>query len=253
MRAASTRLPPAPTSSPALAALLGVLVFDTLPGLFIGIAVSLLLLLYRASRPHVALLGRAPGDGQWSDVERHPENTTEPGIVVLRPESGLFFANAYAIRDAIRAQVADGTRAIVLDAETVPSIDVTAVDMLVASARDLRRDGIKLVLATSAPSATSSRRAAERTSRRTRPYEPPSPPSATSSARPRTPREVLRVDVDAAPRDADGLQTLRACCSSRRPGPRGRITDPHDRGLPQRVALRAPTVRVPRQQRRRVR
>jgi anti-anti-sigma factor len=131
----------------ALAALLGVLVFDTLPGLFIGIAVSLLLLLYRASRPHVALLGRAPGDGQWSDVERHPENTTEPGIVVLRPESGLFFANADAIRDAIRAQVADGTRAIVLDAETVPSIDVTAVDMLVASARDLRRDGIKLVLA----------------------------------------------------------------------------------------------------------
>ena len=41
--------------------MLGVLVFDTLPGLFIGIAVSLLLLLYRASRPHVAVLGRVPG------------------------------------------------------------------------------------------------------------------------------------------------------------------------------------------------
>jgi len=132
----------------AIAALLGVLVFDTLPGLFIGIAVSLLLLLYRASRPHVAVLGRAPGaHGQWSDVERHPENETAPGIVVLRPESGLFFANADAIGKEIRGHATEGVRAVVLDAETVPSIDITAVSMLVELARDLMRDGIQLVLA----------------------------------------------------------------------------------------------------------
>ena len=59
----------------AAAALLGVLVFDTLPGLFIGIAVSLLLLLYRSSRPHIAVLGRVPGTaGQYGDLARHPEN-----------------------------------------------------------------------------------------------------------------------------------------------------------------------------------
>ena len=58
----------------AVAALLGVTVFDTLPGLFIGIAVSLLLLVYRASRPYVAVLGRAPaGDGRYRDIDRHPE------------------------------------------------------------------------------------------------------------------------------------------------------------------------------------
>jgi high affinity sulfate transporter 1 len=132
----------------AVAAMLGVLVFDTLPGLFIGIAVSLLLLLYRASRPHVAVLGRDPGaDGRFSDVERHPDNELVPGVVVLRPESGLFFANADAIRAAIKARAVDGTRAVVLDAETVPSIDVTAVSMLVEVAEDLRRDGIELVLA----------------------------------------------------------------------------------------------------------
>ena len=75
----------------ALAALLGVLVFDTLPGLFIGIAVLLLLLLYRASRPHVAVLGQVPGaDGHYGDILRHPENRQAPGIVVLRLESGLF-------------------------------------------------------------------------------------------------------------------------------------------------------------------
>ena len=63
----------------ALAALFGVLVFDTLPGLFIGIAVSLLLLLYRASRPNVAVLGRVPGASRhWGDVARHPENERVP-------------------------------------------------------------------------------------------------------------------------------------------------------------------------------
>jgi MFS superfamily sulfate permease-like transporter len=132
----------------AVAALLGVLVFDTLPGLFIGIAVSLLLLLYRASRPHIALLGREPGAaGRWSDLERHPDNELERGIVVLRPESGLFFANADAVRDTIRAHAAAGTHAIVLDAETISAIDVTAVSMLTSLAGDLRRDGIELVLA----------------------------------------------------------------------------------------------------------
>ena len=54
----------------ALAAMAGVLIFDTLPGLFLGIAISLLLLVYRASRPHIAVLGRVPGAAdQWVDVE----------------------------------------------------------------------------------------------------------------------------------------------------------------------------------------
>ena len=78
------------------------LVFDTLPGLFIGIAVSLLLLLYRASRPNVAVLGRVPGGG-WADLARADGATPEPGVVVLRVEAGLFFANADHVRAAIRA------------------------------------------------------------------------------------------------------------------------------------------------------
>jgi MFS superfamily sulfate permease-like transporter len=132
----------------ALAALLGVLVFDTLPGLFIGIVVSILLLLYRASRPHVAVLGKAPGTAdQWTDVQRHPDNAPVPGIVVLRPESGLFFANADAVREEIRARAVAGTRAVVLDAETMPAIDVTALTMLIGLARDLHDRGVELVIA----------------------------------------------------------------------------------------------------------
>jgi sulfate permease, SulP family len=133
----------------AIAAMLGVLIFDTLPGLFIGIFVSALLLLYRASRPNVAVLGHVPGTtGQWGDVARHPENATAPGIVVLRPESGLFFANADEVRKRIRGlSSAEGVRAIVLDAETMPFIDMTAATMLTELERDLERSGTKLVLA----------------------------------------------------------------------------------------------------------
>jgi SulP family sulfate permease len=132
----------------AVAGMLGVLVFDTLPGLFIGIAISLLLLLYRVSRPYVAVLGRVPGTSdQFVDVARHPEDEPPPGVAVLRVESGLFFANADHVRDAIRAHAVDDVRAIVIDAETVPSIDVTAARMLLALRADLERDGVELVLA----------------------------------------------------------------------------------------------------------
>ena len=133
----------------ALATLFGVLVFDTLPGLFIGIAVSLLLLLYRASRPNVAVLGRVPGARRhWGDIDRHPENEVVPGIVVLRVESGLFFANADYVRDAVKAHsAAEGVRAVVLDAQTVPFVDLTASRMLDELREDLYAQRISLFLA----------------------------------------------------------------------------------------------------------
>ena len=133
----------------ALAALLGVLVFDTLPGLFIGIAVSLLLLLYRASRPNVAVLGRVPGASRhWGDVARHPENEQEPGVPVLRVESGLFFANAEHVRQEIRNHTDDGdVGAVVLDAQTMPFVDVTAAEMLNRLRDELAGRGVPLLLA----------------------------------------------------------------------------------------------------------
>ncbi|MBJ7451866.1 MAG: SulP family inorganic anion transporter, partial [Blastococcus sp.] len=131
----------------ALAALLGVLVFDTLPGLFIGIAVSLVLLLYRASRPHIARLARGTDPGAWLDLDRHPDLTPDPAVVVLRVESGLFFANADAVRDHVRAQLTPATRAVVLDAQTAPFIDVTATDMLAQLAAVLARQDVTLAIA----------------------------------------------------------------------------------------------------------
>jgi sulfate permease, SulP family len=130
----------------AVAALLGVLVFDTLPGLFIGIGVSLLLLLYRASRPYVAMLGRVPGSRQYGDLERSSDNAAPRDVAVLRVEGGLYFANADVVRSRILA-AAEGKRAVVLDAETIPFIDITAARMLAALTDDLRRREIALLVA----------------------------------------------------------------------------------------------------------
>jgi MFS superfamily sulfate permease-like transporter len=131
----------------ALAALFGVLIFDTLPGLFIGIVVSIILLVYRSSRPHVAVLGRQPGQHHWVDLDRHPDATTADGIIVLRPESGLFYANADNVSADVDTHIDQTTRAVVLDLGSVPVIDATAVDMLVELDDELRRRDIILCVA----------------------------------------------------------------------------------------------------------
>ena len=132
----------------AVAALLGVLIFDTLPGLFIGVGASLFLLVYRAAHPHVAVLGRLPGSDRFADVERYDDVEEVPGVVVVRPETGLFFANADVVTARIRAEVARRVPdAVVLDAQTVPSIDISAVRALDTLADDLERSGVRFAIA----------------------------------------------------------------------------------------------------------
>jgi SulP family sulfate permease len=130
-----------------VAALAGVLLFGTLPGLFIGIGVSVLLLVYRASRPHVAVLGQAPGERRWVDLDRHGDAVVDDGLLVVRPESELFYGNADNVHGAIRARVTPATRAVVLDAESVPVIDVTATGMLGELSDELAELGIPLLIA----------------------------------------------------------------------------------------------------------
>lgn len=131
----------------ALAALFGVLIFDTLPGLFIGIVVSIVLLVYRASRPHIAVLGRRPDARDWVDLDRNPTATTEPHIVVVRPEAGLFYANTDNVAAAVSGHAESDTEAIVLDLASVPTIDVSAVDMLIELDADLGRRDVTLLVA----------------------------------------------------------------------------------------------------------
>lgn len=131
----------------AVTALFGVLCFDTLPGLIIGVVTSVLLLIYRVSRPHLAELGRVPGrPGQWSDLDRYADNEIVPGIVVVRVESGLFFANADHVRDGLSALARPGVHALIVDAAAIPVIDTTAADMLRDLASELHARGVTLTL-----------------------------------------------------------------------------------------------------------
>ncbi|MGY1693676.1 SulP family inorganic anion transporter [Geodermatophilus sp. SYSU D00814] len=132
----------------AATALLGVLLFGTLPGLCIGVGVSLLLVLARSSRPQVTRLGRIGGErgGSWVDLERHPGAEEAPGTVVFRLESGLFFANADHVRAAVRALRDPGVERVVFDGQTTPWIDVTGAETLQLLRGDLARDGVHLVV-----------------------------------------------------------------------------------------------------------
>jgi sulfate permease, SulP family len=89
----------------ALVALLGVLVYDILPGLLLAVVLSLALLIYRASRPQGSILGRVPGKQVYADIERHPENERVPGLLIFRLNAPLFFANDAPLRDRIKELV----------------------------------------------------------------------------------------------------------------------------------------------------
>ncbi len=131
----------------ALAAMAGVLLFDTLPGLLIGIGISMLLLVYRTSRPHVAPLVKQ--GTLWLNADRHPDLRQRPDLLVVRVESGLYFANADHVRDRIEHLCTARTALVVLDAETSPTIDVTAAAMLADLRDTLARGGIEFRIARS--------------------------------------------------------------------------------------------------------
>ena len=134
----------------ALAALLGVLTLDTLPGLLLAVVLSLILLVYHASRPHLATLGRAPDETHFGDLAQHPEYRPVPGVLIVRPDAALFFANGTVLRDAIREDVRSASphpRAVLLDLEATSEIDIPTNDMLGQLAEDLEAEEVELRLA----------------------------------------------------------------------------------------------------------
>ena len=135
----------------AVVTLLGVLVFDVLYGMVIGLLVSLLLVIYKSSRPHLASLGRSPGQpGIYTDLQRHPENTPVPGILITRLDSPIYYANALTVRDRILALVAAAQpppRALVWAAGGQDHLDITSVEMLKGLVRKLQKQGIEIFVA----------------------------------------------------------------------------------------------------------
>ena len=131
----------------ALAALLGVLGAGLLQGVLIGAVISLVQLLRRASRPHVAVLGRIPGTRRFSDSERHPDNELIPGVLIVRPESGLLYFNVDYVRDVILDRtrtVATPPQLVVLDLSASPLVDLQGSYALAGLADELAAAGIRV-------------------------------------------------------------------------------------------------------------
>ena len=78
-----------------LLAMLGVVFIDVLEGMIIGLVSSLVFVVYRSSRPHLAVLGGIPDiPGAYSELSRHPENVPVPGVLIVRLDGPLYYANA---------------------------------------------------------------------------------------------------------------------------------------------------------------
>lgn len=133
----------------AMATLAGVLGSGLLRGVLIGAVLSLVQLLRQASTPYVASLGRTPDTDRFADLATHPQNQAVRGVLILRPEAGLFYFNVDAVRDAVLDRVADGrdaTRLVILDLSASPRIDMHAATVLRELAEELEARGIELKL-----------------------------------------------------------------------------------------------------------
>jgi high affinity sulfate transporter 1 len=126
------------------------LTLGVLQGIALGVVLALLLLIYRTSHPHGAVLGQVPGTEAYRDVERHPEAITFPGLLIWRPGGELFFASIGHLGDGLKAVLAKShppPKRVLVDAEAVNFIDVSACDTLLNLIQELQGEGITFAFA----------------------------------------------------------------------------------------------------------
>jgi len=119
-------------------------------GIALGVALSLLMLIYRTSHPEAAVLGQLPGEEAYRDVRRHPEAITFPGLLIWRAGGDLFFASIGHVDEGLKAALATNrppARHVLLDADSVNFIDTSACDALLSFVKELQAQGITVAFA----------------------------------------------------------------------------------------------------------
>jgi MFS superfamily sulfate permease-like transporter len=127
-------------------ALVGVLLMGILDGVIVAVLASVVMVLGRVARPHVAFLGRIPGTDRFSDVARHPENEAIPGVLTFRVEASLLYFNVDHVLETVlrRAQSELGLQRVVYDLSNTPYVDVAGARMLSRLHHELASKGIEL-------------------------------------------------------------------------------------------------------------
>jgi SulP family sulfate permease len=125
------------------ATILTVLLVGVEAGITAGVSLSLLLFLWRTSRPHMAIVGQVPGTEHFRNVDRH-QVITDPTILSIRVDESLYFANARALEDAIYDRTAEqpALKDVILMCPAVNAIDASALESLEAIAHRLESAGV---------------------------------------------------------------------------------------------------------------
>lgn len=128
----------------------GELTLGVLPGIALGVILSLGMLIYRTSHPPSAILGELTEPGNFRDIRLHPEAKTFPGLLIYRFDAVLFFANAnffiHDLKNCIKSSLSP-VQEVLLDAETITSIDITAAQKLLQLQAELTAAKITLSMA----------------------------------------------------------------------------------------------------------
>lgn len=135
--------------SSSVAAMFGVLLFGPLYGLLVAVGLAVLGLVYRSSRIDMEIMGRVPEEkAAWGSIRNHPERRTYDGVIVIRLDAPLFWANATEIHDGILSEVdADpNVEAVVLDLEATSQLDTTSIDALELLLSQLQERQVDLYL-----------------------------------------------------------------------------------------------------------
>jgi sulfate permease, SulP family len=135
----------------AVTAMVGVLLTTVLAGMVLAVLLSVLFLLYRASRPYVAVLGRMPGSGStFGDLARHPDAAAIPRLVIVRLDAPLYFFNANVAKAQI-LEIAGGEdpppHGVLIDLAATADLDVTTTDMLFDLVAELRARSVEVLVA----------------------------------------------------------------------------------------------------------
>ena len=124
--------------------------FGAIPGIGLAIVIAVIEFLWDGWRPHSAVLGRAEGVRGYHDITRYPTARQLPGLVLFRWDAPLFFANAELFKQRVLDAVGNArtkARWVVVTAEPVTSVDVTAADTLAELQSALNEAGVELCFA----------------------------------------------------------------------------------------------------------
>ncbi|MFZ9044229.1 MAG: SulP family inorganic anion transporter [Cyclobacteriaceae bacterium] len=116
-------------------------------GIAIGVALSLGMVVFRSSYPHVAVLGRLPGTKMYRNINRYPNAEQHNGLLIVRFDAQLFFANLQFFRDLIEEEIQkrQDVSLVIINGQAINSLDSSAVHMLHELIEDLERQKIQIV------------------------------------------------------------------------------------------------------------